>query len=738
MKRKKIRLKYKKERVLFSDVLPYEMPFIFSNRYFYRFLVRNEIRIENERLVWGKNVNRGVLAIIAFLFRISSATLESDKCIDLRGNSIKKLKRIPFTYRILHKQNKYRELTIINPVNQIQMVDFYDRYNSLMIYYTNLDRFSLRHPSKVACYFYYKGRLHHILLGKKTDKLELFFHEYENLRTYFSYDKYNNIYKFYEDYRYQRAEKKFQHLLKFDIQSCFDSIYTHSISWATGGGRDLYKAHFSSDDKSFASVWDGLMELMNYNETNGIVIGPEFSRIFAEVILQHIDQRVDVDLQNKYDIKFNKDYICFRYVDDFFFFYNDEAVREKAMVLFTNTLKEFKLCISPEKTKTFERPFITEITRAKAQIDELIDESLSYHQMGISKANEEDDEQDVSIPKVEEPLDEERLDSALKEDGYWYFNPNKFNARFKAILVSCGVESKDVINYTLARICRKLEKGLEYFDKSFKIICSSLNKEEFKSKFDQCKKAKRNKERMLTSFLLALLDSVFFLYSNNKRVNTTLKVLNILNDIIIALENDYVVKHETINRFSDYIRDNVFKKIRDEVSLVFQTSNLDENTQIETLYFLIILKSLRSKYHLTATELEKYLGIHRDNNGDICEYPSLNALSIIILFYYFGNEKQYDILKKDLISQVFQKYENVPECIRPITTELTLLTLDLIACPYIEYNDKWTIADKMKIPSQDFRHMVKYFKINRFMFTRWEGVDITKELNAKISQEVYS
>ena len=37
-KRKKIKLSYSKERVLFSDVLPYECPIIFSNRYLYRFL----------------------------------------------------------------------------------------------------------------------------------------------------------------------------------------------------------------------------------------------------------------------------------------------------------------------------------------------------------------------------------------------------------------------------------------------------------------------------------------------------------------------------------------------------------------------------------------------------------------------------------------------------------------------------------------------------------------------------
>ena len=29
-------------------------------------------------------------------------------------------------------------------------------------------------------------------------------------------------------------------------------------------------------------------------------------------------------------------------------------------------------------------------------------------------------------------------------------------------------------------------------------------------------------------------------------------------------------------------------------------------------------------------------------------------------------------------------------------------------------------------------------KQQKFIFTKWTGIDITKELNAKISQEVYS
>jgi len=39
-RRKKVKLNYSKERVLFSDVLPYECPIIFSNKYLYRFLAK--------------------------------------------------------------------------------------------------------------------------------------------------------------------------------------------------------------------------------------------------------------------------------------------------------------------------------------------------------------------------------------------------------------------------------------------------------------------------------------------------------------------------------------------------------------------------------------------------------------------------------------------------------------------------------------------------------------------------
>lgn len=729
MKKKKIRLKYKKERVLLCDVLPYELPFTFSNRGFYRYLVRNQIRIDDGVVKWGNNISTGALAVLAFIVNKSVADLqESGNGLNLEKNE----QRIPFTYNILHKPNKFRELTVIHPLNQIQMVDFYEKYKSILLYFTNLDRFSLRHPNKVACYFFYKDRLHNKLLGKKADKIELFFNEYENLKSYFSYERYNNIYRFYEDYRYQRAEKKFTHLQKFDVQSCFDSIYTHSISWAIGGGKTSFKENFKRRDYSFGGVWDELMREMNYNETNGIVIGPEFSRLFAEVILQHIDKRVDTSLSDKHGFKFNKDYVCYRYVDDYFFFYNDQKVCDQAMLLFTNVLKEFKMTISSEKTECIERPFITDISRAKQQIDRLIDDNLK---LKMNELDIDETEDDVDKDYVEEDvsISAERVNKAMNTKFSWFFSSNMFNAEFKSILKSCNVKSKDVVNYTLARVATRLNRDLLKFIRKHKVLSVAMDGDS--GNFDKAEIAKvRNRmEVSLGKFIVNLIDSVFFLYAGSQRVNTTLKMMDILNLIIITFDSNY--EDNSVQRFTQEMRDYIFSKIHNEVSLVFQRTRHDENAQIETLYLLLIIKRLRSKYRLSEFEIKRYMG---NTNDEGFTFPKLNAIAIEILLYYFGNEQRFCELKNELMNSVIKKYKDVSEKTRKISTELVILTLDLMTCPYIKKEVKNKIGELMGIKKDDVNEMMRYLKKHKTMFMRWEGIDITKELNAKVSQEVYA
>lgn len=758
MKKKKIKLRYKKERVVFSDVLPYELPITFTNRFFYRYLIENEVECEINpletkklKLRWKIGISDGARQVLDILFDINSNEIKIVN--DKNEVPVPNRPNIPFSYRILHKRGKYRELAVIHPADQIKMVSFYEKYKSLILYYCQQSRFSLRYPYAVACYFYYCDRLHHTLLGKRSDDLELYFNEYENLKTYFSYKRYTQIYRFYEDYRYHRAEKKFAHLQKFDIQACFNSIYTHSIAWATNGGKATYKRFFKgSEDGTFGSVWDSLMQKMNYNETNGIVIGPEFSRLFAEVILQYIDKCVEMDL-NKKGYRWNVDYECYRYVDDHFFFYNNKEVLETARQSYAYHLNEYKMSISNEKTEDMERPFITPISRAKLAIDKLIHDTITINLNDelLQSDLREDEDKDIAETSEfndtgEDVVDLNRLQKSLATKYNLYFRSTFFSSSFQDIMKANGVEAKDVLNYTIACIGNRCERMLKKFDKLYKPLCLVDKIPDLPSGIsEQAEKRKSRMEHELSLFLFNLIDSAFFIYSFNKQLNSTLKLVNLINTIIVYLDTDYIdrVKNRKDNailkhkRFTDDIRANVFKKIQDEINVVFQCQHYNEDTQLETLYFLITLRSMRHKYHLSAASIEDYLGIKENKEGKK-ELPNMNALSITLFLYYFGDRKEFDELRTLVVEKACSRISNVPLDLRKKTTEIVILLLDLMACPYLSAASKAKVGKAFDLSNKEIRKILGYFKNGRFMFTNWKKLNVTKELNAKISQEVYA
>lgn len=737
IRRIKKKLRYTKERVLLSETLPYELPLIYTNRGFYRYLVKNGIEIDEEdTLRWSKNMPDGAFSLLKLMMGLDDQVLKKHGELKMGDKKSYLVQTIPFNYKIVHKPTKPRVLSLIHPANQIKMVEFYEKYKSLMLHFTSKSKFSIRHPSDVACYFYYRDRLHNKLLGRKVDSTEQFFNEYENLRTYFSYQEFSNIYKFYESYRYQRAEKKYQHLCRLDLQSCFDSIYTHSFTWAVNGGKDFYKSiiPFTDDNRTFGGEFDHMMQKMNFNETNGIVIGPEFSRIFAEVILQYVDCETERRALKDKNLKVKKDYEIYRYVDDYFIFYNEPKVLEDVQAILVETLQDYKLRFGQGKGGNFNCPVVTDITRAKIRIDELIDENLSVaayrshtRRMDMSEAEKDkvhhaDDEEEERNPA------QEKIDEAVANKDRLLLNANEFNARFKDIVATTGVEYTDVLNYTLMRMGTKTETLLKDFDKEFKILSMA------DPQTDEVVKQKRRKERMLVNYLQELIDSIFFLYARSKKVNTTLKAIIVLNIILDYVQSDYHYPKEA-PRMSKEARDVVMKKLRDEIALLFQTSTFNEFTQLEILYFLIVLKKMGSQYYMPKRVLNGYLSTKEDEKPKLND---LNMLSVLMLLYYWGNGKQYDQERHDVLEQVKKKYEAVPPRLRKQYAELMQLTIELTSCPFVEQSEKHELLKLMGIEDRKERLRIIHYLNKHGFCVRWTGLNVTKELGAKISQEVYS
>ncbi len=721
-RRKKIKLKYSKERVLFSDVLPYECPIIFSNRYLYRFLAK---------YLWvGEADNKETL------LKQTKRICEQDShafaalllgCYE-HGRPINDLRHknndlfYPYHFNIAHKANKNRTLSVIHPYNQWQVVEFYDQYKYSLLYLCSQSTYSLRKPHKIAQYFYYRDRLHRKLLGQENDKVELFFNEYENLKTFFSYEKYSNMYKFYEDYRYQRAEKKFKHLVKFDLQSCFDSIYTHTISWATAGGMDKVKVLPGYHGSWVGDAFDNLMQSVNARETHGIVIGPEFSRIFAEIILQYIDSKVEKELWEK-QLRQKSNYECYRYVDDYFLFYNDEKDRTDFMETLTKWLKEFKLQISPSKTEEFERPFITKVTIAKQRIDKLLSNIFS-----IPLWEEVESSLNVEEEKDAEEADSDKDREILKKKFNIYLSANSVNTQIKVIVKECGVEYRDIANYLLEKVSQRLDAFLNRYEVGFKKYERLMSKEDINK--DDVEVHAQRAQRKLTSYLISLIDVVFFIFNSNRQINTTLKLQKIMNSIVIYGKRHGDFKVTPTIRFQTISKDIIFKKIQDEIALVLATTDSHRNTLHESLYLLILAKELGYSYLLAPGVIESFI------KKSELQY---SLFACIILLYYFGNHKCYDEQKALLKDKILKKYRLVAESERKRNSELTILTADMMTCPFVDDEYKHNILNLIGVTEkEDQQKIMRFAKKQKYIFTRWTMFNFNKELQAKISQEVYS
>lgn len=691
MSSKKIRLKYKKERAVLSDVLPYETPLTFTNRHFYNFLLTYKIRynIDINNIEWtgGDEV---VDCIIRLLFGTKESSKENIKAeIPPHKSEAKQLHfdqtAIPFCYRISHKQNEYRELAIPHPKHQLRIIEFYDRYKELIIYYCSISSFSIRHPKKIAKYIFYKDSTHYKNLSDdSSSKVEEVNKEYENLRSFFVYKDYSNVYKFYESNKFHDCEKKYNNLLKLDISKCFDSIYTHSLAWALLN-KESVKTSIQNSKKTFAGSFDKLMQEINYRETHGIIIGPEFSRIFAELILQSIDCTVEQELL-QHNLKHKVDYEIFRYVDDYFIFFNENSTVDKITQVLQVELKKHKLYLNIAKSIRYEKPIITEISIAKQRVASLIDKQLIYQLEDI------------------EPKDKEG--QSLKK-GFIYINSKTLITQFKTIIKESRVEYKDMLNYSLSIVDKRCNKIIKNY---YKTLHSKDDKRE---------------ERLIKA-ILGILEFIFFIYSASPRVNATIKLCRILQTFVSCLKE----KDTKINKDFKHL---VFKCIYDNICFVLKKNKSSEYFQVETLYLLLALSELGRDYRLEESVLVDYFNI-KINDLDYEINSELNYFSITVVLSYIKDKKSFDKLRVIIENEIIKKFKSKKGTLY-IDAELTMLLLDTISCPYVSKEIKIELLNLYGI-NQDLHNDILNLKHNWFI-TTWNDFNFGKALDMKQSKEVY-
>ena len=137
--------------------------------------------------------------------------------------------------------------------------------------------------------------------------------------------------------------KNKKNILKIDIASFYPSIYTHTIPWVF-----MSKKEAKKDRKNgFYNELDRYIQISQDGETKGVPTGSGLTKFIVEMYQMKIDEKIASDLKGIY---------FHRYVDDYHFYYNTEAEKEKILKTVYSVYAEVELQINENKIKTIIPP----------------------------------------------------------------------------------------------------------------------------------------------------------------------------------------------------------------------------------------------------------------------------------------------------------------------------------------------------------------------------------------------
>lgn len=329
----KLKRSIDRHRGTLTDTLPFEVLPTFSNDQFFLGLVRGD----------DGGLSDGVRACLAK----------------------KPLASKPYDYRIRQGASKDILVSVAHPLNQVEMARLLSKNKLSILESTKSSKSSLRSPEKTLDIFVNKEANDSLEKDGTVLKLtDLFESDQIAISSFFAYSRFNLFSKFYQSDELKRLERRFRCMRVLDISKCFYHIYTHSISWAISG-KDFSKSQ--KNVKSFGSSFDECMRNANFGETVGIIVGPEVSRIFAEIILQSIDRSLeDFCLEN-----LNSRVTFRRYVDDYLVFFNAVDDADKFERKLSIKLESFKLNLNDSKRADMFRPFIGAISTYRTRISKI-------------------------------------------------------------------------------------------------------------------------------------------------------------------------------------------------------------------------------------------------------------------------------------------------------------------------------------------------------------------------------
>jgi len=603
-------------RALLTDTTPADVPIIFSNAGLY---INSHIVKNNKNNIKTK--------MVKYLYEILiRPELDNDWTVEDR-NRLQKSKSEPFKYKIIKNEFRLRTLSLVHPRSQMNYLEIYRENSDMLLSLCDKNNFSIRSPIRICNSFYLNKKEKEVLQGSykevRIDTIEEELYK-KHSSSFYSYKGYDRIYKFYTSPFYRELEAKFSYMFMLDVANCFDSIYTHTVSWASKN-KDYIKDGRTNWSNQFAQKLDTIMQRSNANETNGIPIGSEFSRIFSEIIFQDIDTNIEKELDIVYSLYNGNDYQILRYVDDYIVFGMTDEICKTVSAVVSDRLSDYNLYINDEKTSKFRRPFFTE----KSQTIVALTRCLNYFE---SKLFQE------KYLKNREYFN----NKIYKKDRFM----NKFMDEVRLVVKSNSNSGySQVSSYLVSFFTKRISYCIDCYDKYI---------------------ANEGSNEIFISNIELMIELTFFYYKVYPTINASSKVAKVVISLLDFLESNAELKI-----YSPRIKSLVVNTIKGLSFDRYKNERRKGYISIEKLNVVLITSNFGDHFRLPPDYFE----------GLIKSSDYLNYFEIISLLYYFKNHSEYLEIKNKVINIAMSRLRS--HDIIKDDSELVHLLLDLLCCPYI-------------------------------------------------------
>ncbi|MHA7138622.1 RNA-directed DNA polymerase [Rossellomorea arthrocnemi] len=633
---------------ILTELLPVETSNMFTYTHFYEYLLKN-----NEEI---KEIEKNI-----------SLTKYTNNAIFKNGWHASPLK-----YFVNKGNSDLREISILNPFSAMEIFFFIKLYNTNILDTLNkMPSFSLRSHYKNNELYYKSSNNGLVEYEDQIEKKDKFTKALESSGIFFNLKPYVTLGHFFNSDDWFKLNSQYKYFAKIDIKDCFGSIYTHTFKWILSQN--------TIDSKNFTnnnmySVIDRLLQHINNSISNGIIVGPEFSRMIAEILLQQIDFEVYNNLV-ELDYKNGVDYNVCRYVDDIYIFSNEEYYIDQIIQLYKQNSSKYQLKFNDLKSIRGKLPYVW---------NEWKNSTKAYLNILNSRSFNTSQDQTKHLLKARNFTNYRNL-ASLKED-------------LQNLLAIYPNDKEKVVSYIYSAIFNKLRNN---------------------------KKEKLFRENVSNNEIEKVIDYIFYLYSFAPTFRNTRKLICIEYLFKEELDKELIgdILQKTIRKYEHIF---LYSNIPDFIDLlpIFRKNNIELSIPVEERIWNSILKDsdpilaanflIYSRYNIKYfEEIKKDISllIEREmsvinNSKNILWYRELWWLFIFIDCPYL--ESQTTFLLKSKLNLLKPNDNNISSKI------INILYKFLTDSAYLNKFIDWDVETKNIVED------ITYFTYERTIFKNYD------------------